>query len=159
MAKKVAFDEVTIFWEAAYAKEYIVQTSEDSLSWKTIVTQTAGQGGVETYPVQNDCRYVRFYGTKRATEWGYSIYEIELHLIHPSAIKSDLNQNTHPDFRIEQNYPNPFNSSTVIHYTLPRQSQVHMSILNTLGETVCTLDEGIRSEGAHTVHWSGRKQH
>ncbi len=156
LGSKTQFDQIRITWEAAYGKAYLLQTSDDSLHWTTIITQTAGLGGIEQYNVQCNCRYLRFYGTQRATSYGYSIYELELFLLKPSQIKNDLNKVTYPDFHIEQNFPNPFNASTVISYYLPKQADVRVEVMNVLGESVSLLDEGTRSEGNHRLIWMGK---
>ncbi len=52
-----------------------------------------------------------------------------------------------------ENYPNPFNPTTTIRYILPEESRVHLSILNTLGETVTVLVDAVRPAGTHAVPW------
>jgi len=42
-------------------------------------------------------------------------------------------------YELYQNYPNPFNPNTTIKFTVPKESQVDLSIYNTLGELVSTL--------------------
>src|SRR5689334_18735862 len=40
--------QVILRWEAAYAKSYQIQTSNDATNWTTIYSTTTGAGGVET---------------------------------------------------------------------------------------------------------------
>lgn len=49
------------------------------------------------------------------------------------------------------NYPNPFNSSTIIKYSIPKQSFVNLKIYDVLGRELMTLDEGIKSAGTYSV--------
>ncbi len=56
-------------------------------------------------------------------------------------------------FALLQNYPNPFNPSTVIRYTLPRRSQVTLTVFNTLGQLVSTLINGEVEAGVHEVQF------
>ncbi|BCM92035.1 exo-beta-D-glucosaminidase [Abditibacteriota bacterium] len=68
---------VQLHWEAAYAQEYKIQTSNDGQVWTDAAHITDGRGGVETRqfaPVT--ARYIRLLGLKRATEYGYSLWEI-----------------------------------------------------------------------------------
>lgn len=51
-------------------------------------------------------------------------------------------------------YPNPFNSTVRIDYELPRATDVHLSIFNTLGQEVATLYDGHTNAGSHTLSWS-----
>jgi beta-glucosidase-like glycosyl hydrolase len=70
---------VVLNWESAYATAYQIQTSPDAKTWTTIYSTTTGKGGVETIPATGSGRYVRFYGTARATGYGYSLWEFEVH--------------------------------------------------------------------------------
>ncbi|GGF91945.1 hypothetical protein GCM10010912_41170 [Paenibacillus albidus] len=73
-------NEVQLFWEAAYGKSYQIQVSGDAANWTPVYSTTSGQGGWETItfnPVQ--ARYVRMYGTERATQYGYSLWEFEVY--------------------------------------------------------------------------------
>ncbi|WP_165495265.1 PQQ-dependent sugar dehydrogenase [Actinomadura roseirufa] len=70
---------VLLRWEAAYGKEYLVQTSTGGGVWKTVHTQKNGNGGIDTIQfTPGNARWVRVYGTKRATTYGYSLYEMEV---------------------------------------------------------------------------------
>ena len=40
----------------------------------TIYSTTTGTGGIQTLPVTGTGRYIRMYGTTRATQYGYSLY-------------------------------------------------------------------------------------
>jgi len=59
-------------------------------------------------------------------------------------------------FSLLQNYPNPFNPETAIEYDLKKNSQVKISIYNTLGQKVATLYEGQQVAGKHRLVWDGR---
>ena len=71
--------QVVLNWEAAYAKAFQIQTSNDGTTWTTIYTTTTGTGGVQTIPVSGSGRYVRMYGTQRATGYGYSLWEFQVY--------------------------------------------------------------------------------
>ena len=71
--------QVVIAWETAYAKAFQIQTSNDASNWTTIYSTTTGTGGTQTLNVTGTGRYVRMYGTTRATQWGYSIWEMTIH--------------------------------------------------------------------------------
>ncbi len=67
--------QVTLDWEAAYATAFQIQTSPDAVNWTTIYSTTTGTGGTQTLSVSGTGRYVRMYGTARATPYGYSLWE------------------------------------------------------------------------------------
>ena len=66
-------------WEAAYATAFQIQTSADGTNWTTIYSTTTGTGGVQTLNVSGTGRYVRMYGTARATPYGYSLWEFQVY--------------------------------------------------------------------------------
>src|SRR5205814_1701483 len=72
-------DQVTLTWEAAYAKAFQLQVSADAATWTTIYSTTTGTGGTQTLAVTGTGRYIRMYGTARATAWGYSLWEFAVH--------------------------------------------------------------------------------
>jgi hypothetical protein len=68
-----------LLWENAWARAYEIQVSGDGESWKTVYTTDRGVGGIEEVrfnPVS--ARWVRLYGTKRGTEFGYSLWEMKV---------------------------------------------------------------------------------
>ncbi len=71
--------QVVLNWETAYASAYQIQTSTDGTNWTTVYSTTTGTGGVQTVPVSGAGRYVRMYGTTRATQWGYSLWEFQVY--------------------------------------------------------------------------------
>jgi hypothetical protein len=70
--------QVTLNWEAAYAKAFQLQTSPDGTTWTTIFSTTAGTGGIQTLNVSGTGRFVRMLGTVRATQYGYSLWEFSV---------------------------------------------------------------------------------
>lgn len=71
---------VKLFWEAAYAKGFQIQTSTDNVSWRTVYENYNGSGGVTTIPLASvSGRYVKMYAFERATNYGYSLFEFEVY--------------------------------------------------------------------------------
>jgi beta-glucanase (GH16 family) len=70
-----SISRVALNWEAAYAKAFQIQTSNDGSSWTTIYSTTTGAGGNQSINVSGSGRYVRVNGTQRATQYGYSLWE------------------------------------------------------------------------------------
>ena len=58
-------------------------------------------------------------------------------------------------FEVSQNYPNPFNPATEISFGLPEAAQVSLTVYNTLGQTVTSIDLGQMAAGDHIVRWDG----
>lgn len=77
-------DAVVLNWEGAYAKEYDLQiaTAEApaEADWQTVHSEVSGKGGVETVTLsQQTARHIRMLGLKRATQYGYSLWELEVY--------------------------------------------------------------------------------
>ncbi|GHJ48372.1 hypothetical protein Cs7R123_57140 [Catellatospora sp. TT07R-123] len=70
--------KVVLNWEAAFARAYRIETSNDKVTWTSIYSTTTGAGGIETLNLSGTGRYVRLYGTARATGYGYSLWEFQV---------------------------------------------------------------------------------
>jgi hypothetical protein len=98
-----------------------------------------------------------------------------LSLSNLSVLHSDLSQSEGAQIRVEtqpfpvgeqrdlfflsQNAPNPFNLGTSIHYTLPGNGQVYLSVYSMAGQRVRLLDTHYRRGGRYAVVWDGRDEH
>jgi beta-glucosidase len=69
---------IGIEWEAAYATAFQLEVSNNNSTWTTVYSTTDGTGGNQTIPVSVTARYVMMYGTERATQFGYSIFEFQV---------------------------------------------------------------------------------
>lgn len=56
-------------------------------------------------------------------------------------------------FAVEQNYPNPFNPSTVIAFSLPKESKVVIKVYNLLGQEVATVLDDVKSAGTYKINF------
>ncbi|WP_037906990.1 discoidin domain-containing protein [Actinacidiphila yeochonensis] len=74
-----AVTQVVLQWEAAYATAFQLQTSTDGTNWTSVYSTTTGTGGTQTLNVNGSGRYVRMYGTTRATQYGYSLWEFQVY--------------------------------------------------------------------------------
>src|SRR4030095_6543401 len=59
LGQTAAIDQVTLVWEAAYARSFQNQVSPDGSAWTTILSTTTGTGGTQTLAVTGNGRYVR----------------------------------------------------------------------------------------------------
>jgi len=65
-------------WENAYGKQYALQVSDDGQNWSQARYVGNGQGGTEEFfNLGIHARYVRLQGIARATNYGYSLFEVE----------------------------------------------------------------------------------
>ncbi|MEU7941920.1 discoidin domain-containing protein [Microbispora bryophytorum] len=71
--------KVVLTWETAYATAFKIQVSGNASTWTDLYSTTSGTGGTQTLTVSGTGRYVRLYGTARATGYGYSLWEFAVH--------------------------------------------------------------------------------
>ncbi len=80
LEKKENIEAITLKWEAARAQEYELQISDDGQQWKTVYKEKNGTGAtdeIKLKPVR--ARFIKLLGIKRATHFGYSLYEFEVY--------------------------------------------------------------------------------
>jgi hypothetical protein len=99
---------VVLNWEAAYAKAYQIQVSNDAATWTTLYSTTTGDGGTDDLALTGSGRYVRMNGTTRATGYGYSLYEFQVYGADPAipavaAVASSKEGNLGPQYAIDNN--------------------------------------------------------
>ncbi|MFI1659380.1 discoidin domain-containing protein [Streptomyces sp. NPDC020472] len=74
-----ALSRIDLRWETAHAKAYRIELSGNGTDWTTAYSTANGPGGDESLSVTGTARYVRVYGTARATTWGYSLWEFQVY--------------------------------------------------------------------------------
>ncbi|MGN6828829.1 di-heme oxidoredictase family protein [Paucibacter sp. M5-1] len=74
---KTQLGYLQLSWENAHGKEYALQGSDDGQTWYQIRYVVGGKGGTEEFFNLNaHVRYVRLQGVARATQYGYSLFEV-----------------------------------------------------------------------------------
>jgi hypothetical protein len=96
LGQSYAISHVTLNWENAYATSYQIQTSQNGTSWTTIYSTSSGDGGIDDLAVTGTGRYIRMYGTTRATQYGYSLWEFTVNGTPSSANPGSCNGNANP---------------------------------------------------------------
>jgi hypothetical protein len=149
--------DAVLSWEAAYAREYYLESSVDGNSWTVEKHQLNGAGSTEKIPVGRKARYIRMRGIQRGTVYGYSLYEIEVHEGTVNAAAEQSSTSTPAVFSLEQNYPNPFNPSTTIGVNLPAAAHVSLTVKNALGADIATLMNTDLSAGRYQAVFDGSR--
>ena len=71
---------VVIVWENAYAQAFTVELSADGASWKEVYRTSDGTGGTTRIAFDPiEARHVRVTCTRRGTQWGNALRELEVH--------------------------------------------------------------------------------
>ena len=66
---------------------------------------------------------------------------------------SDLKHLVPKEFTLHQNYPNPFNPITSIHYDLPEDGFVNITVYDMIGRIVKSLVNDPQTAGYKTIQW------
>jgi len=75
---RTAVGYMKLAWENAYGKQYSLLVSDDGKNWSQLRLVTNGQGGTEEFfNLGVNARYIRMQGIARATQYGYSLFEVE----------------------------------------------------------------------------------
>jgi beta-glucosidase len=87
--------EVRIDWQHAAAKDYHIDVSNDAVTWSAPVVTKTGGAAVDhriddLTGLAASGRYVRVYGTARATVYGYSIWELQVFGFDPATCATNL---------------------------------------------------------------------
>ena len=78
LGAQATLSSVVLRWEAAYAKTFQVQLSDNGSSWSTAATITNGTGSNQTISVTGNARYVKLNLQTRATGYGFSLWEFQV---------------------------------------------------------------------------------
>ena len=93
---------VKLVWEDAYATSYQIRVSDDGTNWRTVYTDSSGNGGTDVIELSDvSARYVQMYGTSRTTiggtQYGYSLYEFEVYGNKAIAVPATFNSTEYID--------------------------------------------------------------
>lgn len=70
---------MTLYWETAYGKSYDISISPDKKEWSKVYSTTEGDGEIDDiYFGRKKARYIKILCKERATQWGYSLWEIRI---------------------------------------------------------------------------------
>jgi hypothetical protein len=73
-----------------------------------------------------------------------------LNVVQHTAI-NPINENIINDYKLFQNFPNPFNPSTVIGYTLPKNSFVSIKVYDVLGRQIASMVNSFQKRGYQEI--------
>lgn len=74
---KTAIGSMKLTWENAYGREYSIRVSDDEQTWYQLRHVAGAKGGSEEFMnLNSNVRYIRIHGVKRATQYGYSLFEV-----------------------------------------------------------------------------------
>jgi len=94
--------KIVLVWETACADMYQIQASQDGETWYVIHVETGGKEGrkeIATKPI--NVRYIRMYGLKRKTDWGYSLYAFDAYPAEEDGVPPGTHYKTTSTYRYD----------------------------------------------------------
>ena len=93
MAQERTFNTIQIIWEGAYGKTFTISTSNNGTDFTPIVTiqgqSLSGFPNTQTFEfTETKARYIKFDGTERGTQYGYSFFEFKVFKAGASVLQS-----------------------------------------------------------------------
>jgi hypothetical protein len=70
---------VTIHWEGAFATDYNIEVSNDAINWTLLDSVRGNNDTLNSISLKGAGQYVKMHGIKRATVFGYSIFEMQVY--------------------------------------------------------------------------------
>ena len=131
-ALTIPYDNVDAFLESAGLQ---VGDSKDYV-WNVKISDGSDTLNVAFYSFR-DAAFVNVYN--------------HLTLTRSLQTSNDVETGTPVAFKLEQNYPNPFNPTTNIKFSLPKTTNVSLTIYNMLGQKVSTLINEKMNSGFHII--------
>jgi hypothetical protein len=95
-----SINKVDVNWEVAYASHYKIQGSIDGTNFTDLADVTLTSAGLKSSSFNAaSARYVRIFGLTRGTQWGFSIWEVQVYSSAPSSsltatMKTPINGST-----------------------------------------------------------------
>jgi len=114
MLEQQTISRMKLFWEAAYGDQYEIRVSSNKQDWTTVFNIGQGQKSevnIVFEPIS--CRYIQILFKKRATGWGYSLFEVEAYENNGSSENVPPIANTSPTTI-------SFDAYYDLHYVFPR---------------------------------------
>ena len=136
-------------------------TSDPNITWKIYVTDLARQelagDKMLTIMVRDDSlkdANCRIYSKENADALDE---EKPWLIVDYTATAIEIPEKTSPpqSFVLKQNYPNPFNPETTLEFQLPKSSFVEVSVFDTRGVKIATLEQRYFIAGTHRTVWKG----
>ena len=112
----------------------------------------AATGGSKDLPIKSHRKptSLKAYTTIRQEIYGK---------VHKNILEYNSNDLPEVDKVTCKNYPNPFNPTTTIDFSIPKTSEINLSIYNLKGQKVKTLANEQLERGNHSVVWQGKDKY
>ncbi len=141
---------------ATYYREVVLQRKFESGSWTDLCPfsdNTYTDTGVNIY--ENGGTSSVQYRIRYETYWNANHYSNIVEYSIGNIGIEKTGEVIPTEYGLSQNYPNPFNPNTTIQFDLPQNSDVEITLYNSLGQQVKTIANRYYSAGYQSVNFNG----
>ncbi len=78
LGERMDFCGIKIKWESASGVDFLIQGSDDAVTWQTLVNVKGNHDLKTELPLDGAGRYIKMQGVKRSTTFGYSIWDLQV---------------------------------------------------------------------------------
>ena len=139
-------DNISLFWETASALAYEIEISTDYTNWATLASVSSGRGENEQHIVSGQGRFLRLYFTNRNTEYGYSLFEVEVYG-EPLESEPDTEAPTNLNASLDSTKPNSASfllraedNSGIVVFSITQNNSTETFIGTSGVQTTATVD-------------------
>ncbi len=123
-----------IFWEAAAAKKFEIQVSNNATTWTRVFSTSGGDGGIDNFSFTATARYIRMLSSARISQYGNSIFEFEVFGTLQTGIEDPS------DLKTFSVYPNPAKGG-IVNISFSNDwagEEAVLSVSNISGQLICS---------------------
>ena len=88
-----------------------------------------------------------------AGKYFYRLKQVDYNGVFDYSQVVEINFSVPQEFSLAQNYPNPFNPTTRLSFGLPVESDITLSVYNSIGELVKVVAKGTLQAGTHNMNF------
>ncbi len=150
-AANVSGNSVTLNWSTASE----INNHGFDVERKSVTTNWTKVGFVPGYGTTAEIKNYSFTDNNLNTgSYNYRIKQIDHNGTYAYYSLSETIEIGAPDvFELAQNYPNPFNPVTSIKYSVAKESNVNLTIFNSIGQEVALLVNETQQPGKYTINF------
>jgi hypothetical protein len=116
------------------------------------------RGQTMTFKQDSGLVTLKYINGTGGNHWEIYSKDFELLSISSPLLYRKPDERTPLDYSLDQNYPNPFNPTTLIRFSVPRETKLTLRIYDLLGRLIDTIVDNNMQAGHHTAIWNASKK-
>jgi hypothetical protein len=154
-AASVNGNKINLIWQTATELNnsgFEIERKSENTSWQKI----GFVEGAGTTTESRNYNFVDTYSDNGNVSYRLKQIDFDGSFAYSNIINVDIN--APQDFKLEQNFPNPFNPSTSISFSIPKATNVKLTIYNQIGERIGEPINKNLEAGSYNYNWNASMQ-